>query len=287
MNLAQSIKRTLGSTIFVLGLSMLAPVQAQNASNGAPETIAPGQLTVLYNPAAPPTSFNKDGKATGMAVELVEEIARRLNLKTEFRAHSDLAGVLPAVSNRQYDLAAIGLMRTPEREAVVDFSNSWYYGWFPLIVEKNSGIKGYKDLSGKVVGVNKGSIQERYMTDNHPDIKLMGFPNDTAAVAALNAGKVEGVLTGSALLEETLKRFPNLTDVTRTPTPYPNAFPIRKGNETLRKAIDETMRDMVKDGTYVKIFDKWHAGSPLPDPLYKDYPGLDAQRAPGVAAPRS
>lgn len=284
MNLANLIWRSLGATALVAGISFSSASFAQ----GAPvDTVVQGQLTVLYNPASPPTSFNKDGKATGMAVEIVEEIARRLNLKTEFRAHSDLAGVLPAVSNRQYDLAAIGLMRTPEREAVVDFSNSWYYGWFPLIIEKSSGLKGYKDLSGKVVGVNKGSIQERYMSENHPDIQLMAFPNDTAAVAALNAGKVNGVLTGSALLEETLKRFPNLDVAARTPTPYPNAFPVRKGNETLRKALDDTMSAMVKDGTYVKIFDKWHAGDALPEPMYSDYPGLDKQRAPGVPAPRS
>ena len=285
MNLVPSILRILGPASFVL-VSALAPATAQNKT-GAPDTVEPGQLTVIYNPASPPTSFIKDGKATGMAVEIVEEIGKRLQLKVVFRAHSDLAGVLPSVSNSQSDLAAIGLMRTPEREAIVDFSNSWYYGWFPLVVDKSSGVQGYKDLSGKIVGVNKGSIQERYLIENHPGIQLMAFPNDTAAVAALNAGKVAGVLTGSALLEETLKRFPNLAAVEKTPTPYPNSFPIRKGNETLRKAVDGAMSHMVKDGTYVKIFDKWHAGDALPDPLYKDYPGLDAQRAPGVVSPRS
>ncbi|MGO4386731.1 substrate-binding periplasmic protein [Microvirga sp. 2YAF29] len=287
MRHSKSLRCLIGACALALGSAVLGPVQAQDAGKSILDTVTPGQLTVLFNPASPPTSFIKDGKATGMAVEIVEEIAKRLNLKTEFRAHADLAGALPAVSNRQYDLAAMGLMRTPEREAVVDFSGSWYYGWFPLVVDKSSGLNGYKNLAGKVVGINKGSIQERYMVDNHPEIKLMAFPNDTAAVAALNAGKVDGVLTASALLEETLKRFPHLTVVARTPTPYPNAFPVRKGNDSLRKALDDGLRELVRDGTYVKIFDKWHAGNALPEPMYKDYPGLDAQRAPGILAPPS
>ncbi|WP_201832502.1 substrate-binding periplasmic protein [Microvirga zambiensis] len=284
MRHSKSFRHWLGACALTLSAAFAGSAAAQNA---AVETVVPGQLTVLFNPASPPTSFIKDGKATGMAVEIVEEIARRHNLKVEFKAHADLAGALPAVSNRQYDLAAMGLMRTPEREAVVDFSGSWYYGWFPLIVDKSAGLNGYKDLSGKTVGINKGSIQERYMLDNHPNIQLMAFPNDTAAVAALNAGKVDGVLTGSALLGETLKRFPHLTVAARTPTPYPNAFPVRKGNDSLRKALDDGLRELVKDGTYVKIFDKWHAGDALPEPMYKDYPGLEVQRAPGVASPRS
>lgn len=277
----------LAVSAFVAGLAASVPAWAEEAAKAAPETVEAGKLTVVYNPASPPTSFNKDGKPTGMAVELVEEIARRLDLKTEFRAQSDLAGVIPAVSNSQYDLAAVGLMRTPQREAIVDFTKAWYYGWFPLIVDKSSGLNSYEDLEGKTMGINKGSIQERYMMDNHPDIQLMSFPNDTAALAALNAGKVNGVLTGSALLGETLKRFPNLTVIAKTATPYPNPFPIRKGNTSLLAAVDKAMTEIVSNGTYLRIFDKWHAGDALPEPMYRDYPGLDKQRAPGVIPPKT
>jgi polar amino acid transport system substrate-binding protein len=257
---------------------------AQSAS--AVETIEAGQLTVLYSPSAPPTSFILNGQPTGMAIDLVTEAARRIGLRPVFRAQADLAGAVPAVSNRQYDLAAIGLMRTPEREAIVDFTGSWYYGWFPLVVDKSRGFKGYGDMNGKIVGVIRGSIQDKYMQDNHPRIKLMGFPNEVAMINAANAGTIDGLLMGSAQVEETQRRFPNLETIERTPTPYPNAFPIRKGNATLKNALDRALGEMMADGTYVKIFDKWHPGDALPDPLYQDYPALAQQRKPGVAAPK-
>ncbi|MBL8701724.1 MAG: amino acid ABC transporter substrate-binding protein [Alphaproteobacteria bacterium] len=254
------------------------PVRAQV---GKPETITAGELSVLYNPATPPTSFIQNGQPAGMAIDLIAEAAKRLGLKPVFRAHSDVAGALPAISNGQYDVAALGLMRTPEREAVVDFTGPWYYGWFPLVVDRASGIKGYADLRGRVVGAVKGSIQEKWLQDNQPEIRLMAFPNEVGMITAINAGSVDGILMGSAQLAEAMRRYPQLVDVARTPTPYPNAFPLRKGNTTLRAALDKALADIVADGTYVRIYDKWHAGNPLPEPLYRDYPSLVGQRKPG------
>jgi polar amino acid transport system substrate-binding protein len=274
-------------SFFAACLSAAMAVVLSGASAQQVETIEPGQLTVLYNPATPPTSFIKDGQPTGMAIDIVTEAARRIGLKAVFKAHSDLAGALPAVSNRQYDLAAIGLMKTPEREAVVDFTGSWYYGWFPLVVDGKAGIKGYADLKGKTVGVVKGSIQDKWMQDNQPAIKLMAFPSEVAMINALNAGSIDGLLMGSAQVGETQKRYPHFAIAARTPTPYPNAFPVRKGNASLKKALDGALGDMMADGTYVKIFDKWHPGDALPEPLYQDFPALAKQRAPGVPGPKS
>jgi len=267
---------------------LLAAAFGASAGAQAPkvDTISAGELTVLYNPATPPTSFIKDGQPAGMAIDLISEAARRIGLKPTFRAHADVAGALPAISNGQYDVAALGLMRTPEREAVVDFSGSWYYGWFPLVVDRKSGIKGYADLHGKIVGAVKGSIQEKFLQDNHPDIRIMAFPNEVGMITAANAGSVDGILMGSAQLESTLQRYPALVDVVRSATPFPNAFPLRKGNATLKKALDDALAAMMADGAYLKIFDRWHPGDALPEPLYADYPALAQQRKPGVAGPK-
>jgi polar amino acid transport system substrate-binding protein len=267
------------------GLALAALAAPPAAAEGV-ETIKAGELSVLMNSASPPTSFVDKGAPTGMAVEIAAELARRIGLTPSYKAYADLAGVLPAISNSQHDIAAVGMMQTPQRMEVVDFSGPWYYGWFPLMVDGGSGINGYGDLAGKIVGVVSGSIQERWMKENHPEIRLSAFPNDVGSIAALNAGSVDGALTGSALVKENLKRFPNLKVAARTPTPYPNAFPLRKGNATLKAAVDKALAEMMADGTYVAIFDKWHPGDPLPEPLYDDYPALKDQRAPGVPAPQ-
>ncbi|MCM0018381.1 MAG: ABC transporter substrate-binding protein [Tagaea sp.] len=280
-----AFRRAAASVAFVIAvICHSGPALAQTAPRV--DTIEPGQLTVLYSPSAPPTSFIQNGQPTGMAIDLVTEAARRIGLRPVFRAQADLAGAIPAVSNRQYDIAAIGLMRTPEREAVVDFTNPWFYGWFPLVADKSRAIKSYQDLNGKIVGVVRGSIQEKYMQDNHPNIRLMGFPTEVAMIGSANAGSIDALLMGSAQVEETQRRFPNLETIARTPTPYPNAFPVRKGNATLKTALNDALEGMMRDGTYVRIFDKWHPGNALPDPLYRDFPVLGQQRQPGVPGPR-
>lgn len=282
-NLIDTIRRH-AALVGAVGLLVfpLAPVSAQIEPAA---TIRAGELAVLMNSASPPTSFIREGQPTGFAIDIIGEVAKRIGLKPSFKSVTDLAVIVPSISNSQYDVAAVGIMRTPERMEIVDFSGSWYYGWFPLMVQTSSGIKGYGDLKGKVVGVVTGSIQERFMKDNHPEIRVSAFPNDVSSVAALNAGNIDGALTGSALLSDTVKRFPNLMVAARTPTPYPNAFPIRKGNKSLKDAVDKALTDIMADGTYIAIFDKWHSGDALPEPLYKDYPALRTLRAPGVLAP--
>jgi polar amino acid transport system substrate-binding protein len=101
-------------------------------------------------------------------------------------------------------------------------------------------------------------------------------------INALNAGSIDGLLMGSAQVGETQKRYPHFAIAARTPTPYPNAFPVRKGNASLKGALDKALGEMMADGTYVKIFDKWHPGNALPEPLYQDFPVLAQQRKPGV-----
>jgi polar amino acid transport system substrate-binding protein len=270
--------------VLAVAIAAVAGFAGARASAQAPqvETVNPGQLTVVFSPAAPPTSFIQNGQPTGMAIDLITEAARRIGLTPVFRAQSDLAGALPAISNRQYDVAAMGIMRTPEREAVLDFTSSWYYGWFPLVVQRDSGVQGYEGLQGRIVGVVRGSIQERYMRENQPRIRLMAFPDEVGMITALNARSVDGILMGSAQLGDTVRRFPSFVAVARTPTPYPNAFPLRRGNESLRAALDGALAAMVADGTYVRIHDRWHPNDPLPEPMYRDYPGLERQRAPGV-----
>ena len=121
------IRRALLAAIALSAVVALPWIEARAQAATTPkappgvETIAPGQLTVLYNPATPPTSFIRNGQPVGMAIDLLTEAARRIGVQPVFRAHADIAGALPAISNGQYDVAALGLMRTPEREAVVDF----------------------------------------------------------------------------------------------------------------------------------------------------------------------
>lgn len=278
-NTLPHIARAFGVAL-IAAIGLAGPAAAQDV-----KTVNEGQLSVLMTSASPPTNFIEDGEAKGMAVDLINEVARRIGLTTEFKAISEYAAIIPTIANNQFDVAAVGMMRTPPRLEIVDFTNPWYYGWFPLLARSEDGYEGYESLEGKVVGVVKGSIQEAYMQDNYPGIMLSSFPNDIAIVAALNAGSVEAALTGNALLKTNLERFPNLEVIAKTPVPYPNAFPMSKDNPELLKAVDQAMTDMMNDGTYVKFFDRWHKGDPLPDPLYKDYPGLADIRAPGVLSP--
>lgn len=280
------LKQVAVRKLIAVGLMASASVSLGYSSSAAEEvrSVTEGQLTVLMTSASPPTNFIQDGKPAGMAIDIIDEVARRIGLDTSYKAISDYAGIIPAISNNQYDIAAVGMMRTPKRLEIVDFTSPWYYGWFPLLARSESGFGGYDDLEGLSVGVVNGSIQQAYMADNYPGIRLTAFPNDIAIVAALNAGSVDAALTGNALLKTNLERFPNLEVIAKTPVPYPNAFPMSKDNPELLEAVNTAMIEIMNDGTYVEFYDRWHEGDPLPDPLYDDFPDLAKHRAKGATS---
>jgi len=94
--------------------------------------IKSGVLSVAFRADDKPASFLQDGKATGMYVDLMDEIAKRLNLTTTY-VSSDFASLLPSVRNHRYDTAAFGVLVTPEREEVTNFTTAVSYGEAQLI----------------------------------------------------------------------------------------------------------------------------------------------------------
>ena len=71
-------------------------------------------------------------------------------------------------------------------------------------------------LSGRRIGVVAGSLGQSQLQGMQPKAVAVTFPNSAAAVAALAAGQVEGVI-GDSLLLRGLVRQQNATNLVLTP----------------------------------------------------------------------
>jgi ABC-type amino acid transport substrate-binding protein len=53
------------------------------------------------------------------------------------------------------------------------------------------------------------------------------------------------------------------------------AFPVAKDKPALKKALDDALTAVIKDGTYTALFDKWNApGVLIPKEMLDAYPGM-------------
>ena len=106
-----------------------APAPAVAAAHGrrrALPDLAGKQVTVAVEDAYIPFNYVRldNGKAEGWDYDALAEICKRLNCKPVFK-EIGWDGMITAVSQGQFDMAADGITITPERAKVVDFSEGY------------------------------------------------------------------------------------------------------------------------------------------------------------------
>lgn len=98
------------------------------AADPAPAPVAgvPGKKLVVATKPVPPFVIKQtDGSWTGVSIELWERIAEELGLEYELREDT-LQGMLDGVAAGTYDAAVAAITVTSDREAVFDFTHSFY-----------------------------------------------------------------------------------------------------------------------------------------------------------------
>ena len=143
------------------------------------------------------TSFSKTfyfldrARQRGMTYELMKQFEKTLNEKYETK-HRKITVVfvpvardrlIPALIEGRGDIAAANLTITPERKALVEFSDPLYWGVKELIVTApgTAKPKSIDDLSGQIVHVRKSSsyyaslaaLNERFAAEGKAPIELV------------------------------------------------------------------------------------------------------------------
>jgi membrane-bound lytic murein transglycosylase MltF len=214
------------------------PVHAQVTQNGAPATAAaakPRQLTInnkvwtgdfdkmlarrmirVYAPFSRSLYFNDNGRERGIAVELVRDWERYLNIKyakqlgkrplTIYIMPATRDKLLPYLGDGLADVAIGNLTITEEREKEADFVSGdegrRTINEVVVTGPKSPQLKSLADLSGKTVHVRKASsyydslqeLNERFKQAGKPEVQLILVPDaleDEDMMEMLDAGLIE------------------------------------------------------------------------------------------------
>ncbi|MBV8085907.1 MAG: amino acid ABC transporter substrate-binding protein [Chloroflexi bacterium] len=221
-----------------------------------------GQITAATQDVQRPfTMVTDSGQRDGFAINTVDEIAKRLGLKTTYTAIS-LTTLLTGVGTGQYDIGAIGLQVTDDRKQTVEFSEPYYWGYAGLVVRKADPVKSLDDLKGKQAAAIRGTVQETAL-QKLPGVTVKSFDSQSPAVASLRGGQVDAFLVGGADAEDYTKQYTDLTITQEIASDNPTAMPIAKGKAALVKAVNDQLDAMFKDGTYMALYNKWFTTAPI------------------------
>ena len=236
-----------------------------SAGNGDPAftTVTPGKLTMSTNASFPPYEMvADDGSFEGIDIEVAGAIAEKLGLELQV---DDMGfdAALQAAQTGKSDMVMAGVTITEERQAVMDFSNSYANGVQVVIVKEGSPIQTVDDLANaNMIGCQMGTTGYTFCSDT-PENGGFGedhvtpYDDGAAAVQALMNGQIDAVVIDNKPAQEYVAANPGLKILDGDFTNEDYAIGVAKGNTALLDAINGALEELTNDGTIQSIVDKY------------------------------
>jgi polar amino acid transport system substrate-binding protein len=231
-------------------------------------TLEEGVLQVGSCLDYPPFETVKNDDEVGFDVELSEEIASRLGLTVEW-VRADFDTIFTAVAGGQFDMVAAASTITSKREREVDFSDPYFNSRQALVVNTSEtpDLASTDQLAdGDVVGVQKGTTGQAWVEENLvPDgIQVQTFGSATDGLRALEGGAMTAFVADEPFVGVGIQDLPSLAVVQGIDTDEQYGLAFSPENPELRDAANIMLAEIIADGTYQSIYEKWFPGAPLP-----------------------
>lgn len=255
----------------LLAFLIVTPIGPAGAGEALDRIRDRGLLVVATDPAWPPMSWQKaDGSFDGFDVDVSNEIARRLGVKTEFYLPYSFEEVLDGDWQGKWDMAT-SVTPTSQRGEKVTFAGVYWYAPSSLAVHRdNTNIQEPKDASGKKIGVIGGSEYEQYLTRRAFDISdmppfeyqidnpvIVRFDNGDKLFEAIAARRIDAVMDALNTLLQRLNDGAPIKIIGQPLTYTPGSIVIDKGDSELEAELQAIIEAMLKDGTLARMSEKW------------------------------
>ncbi|MEV4736121.1 MULTISPECIES: basic amino acid ABC transporter substrate-binding protein [unclassified Microbacterium] len=219
-----------------------------------------GKLTVCSDIPYPPFEFEgDDGEYTGFDIDLLDAIAKKLDLELSVQdVGFDALQSGTTLAAGQCDIGASAMTITDERKANIDFSDPYYDSLQSLLVRTDSGIESIDDLSGKNVGVQQGTTGEAYANANATGAQIVQYPSDGELWPAMQAGQIDAILQDQPVNLEHEKADSAYKIVEEYNTDESYGFAFAKGEKAeLLDAVNGALTELRDSGDYQKIYDTY------------------------------
>lgn len=226
-----------------------------------------GTLTVGTAGTLYPASFREEESdtLTGFDVELMKEVAKRLDLEIEFKEMA-FDNMLTSVQNGQIDVAANDISVTEDRKEKFAFSKPYKYTYGTAIVRKSdlSGIESLEDLKGKKAAGEATTIFMDVAREYGAEEVIYDNATNDQYLRDVSTGRTDVILNDYYLQTLALAFFPEF-DITIHPdiayNPQEIAFLMDKENDELQENIDRVLDEMLEDGTVKELSEQFYNGA--------------------------
>lgn len=197
------------------------------------------------------------GKLVGMEKEIGDLIAKDLGVKAEY-IETQWDSLIAGVDADRYDIVINNVGPTEERRQKYDFSVTYVASEGKVAVKKDSELKNVSDLSGRTAAASETSNFRRMLEEAGASIvTVSGFDE---AIDQVIAGRVDAcgndAVTFVAYQQEHKDAPIRLLEGTLGDASE-SAVLMPKGQDALKKAIDDSLNKHMENGDLKKIYEKY------------------------------
>jgi ABC-type amino acid transport substrate-binding protein len=224
----------------------------------------PGTLSIGTYFVNPPFEYVSGGQRIGFEVDLVNEIAARLSLAAVF-VDTEWETILQQMQAGQYDCIVGGITITPERQRLLAWSTPYMTTTLSLVVDgrRSPNMRRMADFRNASVGVQAATtdydIAIRMQRKGEiGSVKVYPFARIQDAMVDLAAGRITAVMKVYPVAAWLARQTPGLVIAAQVPDdPQPLGIGFRHDQPELLAAVNRTLTDLQRDGSYARLAQKW------------------------------
>ena len=218
-------------------------------------------VQVGTSPTYPPFESEKDGELVGFDIALIKEIAELEGFEVEMST-MQFDGLIPALKTGQIDVLVGAVSITDQRMAAVNFSNAYYESGLSILTKSDSGISGFDDLKGKLIGVQKGTSAYNYMMENGiEDKNIKQYADISTAYNTLENDGIDAVLYDNPSNINYLNEQETDAEIVgEILNGEYYGIALNKSKTELLSKINDGLAKLQENGDYEKLFDEYLDG---------------------------
>lgn len=206
----------------------------------------------------PPFTFHDtSGNLTGFDVEIATEIAKRLGVEPEFK-ETQWDAMFAGLDAKRFDMVANQVGIRPDRQEKYDFSDPYITSAAVLIAHKdNEEIKAFEDIKGlnaaQSLTSNYGELAKKFGAN------IVGVDGFNQSVELITSKRVDVTINDKLSFLDFTKQKPDapIKIVDTSEDASASGLMFRKKSESLVDEVNKALQEMISDGTYKKISEKW------------------------------
>ncbi len=266
-------------SLFVKAIAVTFAMAGLSAANA--DTLAKikdaGAVTMGVRESSGALSYTLgDGKYAGYHVEICQkvlsDIQKQLGLAKLDVKYQPVTSQnrIPLMQNGTVDIECGSTTNNAARQKDVAFAVTTFVEEVRIAVKANSGITSIGQLAGKKVATTTGTTSVQTLRKNE---RASGINFDEVygkdhadSFLLLESGRADAFVMDGAILAGNISKAKNPADfkiVGEVLSVEPIAIMMRKDDPAFKKAVDDSIKGMMKSGDIAKLWDKWFM-NPIP-----------------------